>query len=72
MLQSSGVTADGHMAAGTTAFTPIDDHRIVWEAADRIVGGERMADTGKMTIVRKPPAPTPRASQDNRPKTPAR
>lgn len=68
VLQSSGVTGDGHMASGTNAFTRIDDHRIAWDAVDRVVGGERIADTVKMTIVRKPPAPAPRAKQANRQK----
>jgi uncharacterized protein (TIGR02246 family) len=57
ILHLSGVTADGRMASGTNIFTRIDDHRIEWQALDFIVGGERMPDTGKITIVRKPPAP---------------
>jgi uncharacterized protein (TIGR02246 family) len=61
ILHLTGVTADGQMASGTNIFTRIDDHRIEWQALDFIVGGERMPDTGKITIVRKPPAPNSRA-----------
>ncbi len=59
-LHSSGVTGDGRMASGTNVFTKIDDHRMAWQALDCVVGGERIADTGKIVIVRKPPAPTAR------------
>ena len=55
-LHSSGVTADGRMASGTNVFTRVDDHRMVWQALDCVVGGEQVADTGKIVIVRKPPA----------------
>jgi uncharacterized protein (TIGR02246 family) len=60
-LHSSGVTADGHMASGTNVFTRIDDHRLIWQALDCIVDGERIADTGQIAIVRKPPAPKSRS-----------
>ena len=60
ILHLSGVTADGRMASGTNIFTRIDEHRIEWQALDCIVDGERIADTGKITIVRKPPAPAAR------------
>ena len=58
ILNTSGVTADGRMASGTNVFTPIDKHRLAWEAVDRVIGGERIADVPKVTIVRKPPNPT--------------
>lgn len=61
ILHTSGVTADGKMASGTSIFTPIDKHRMSWEAVDRVIGGERVADIQKVTIVRKPPNPTAKA-----------
>ena len=61
MLHTSGVTADGRMASGTNIFTPLDKHRVSWEAVDRVVGGERIADIQKVTIVRKPPMPADKA-----------
>lgn len=61
VLQSSGVAADGRMASGTSVFTHIDRHRMSWEGVDRVLGGERIADIGKVMIVRKPPSPTAQA-----------
>ncbi len=56
VLQTSGVTADGHMAAGTQVFTPLDKHRLSWQPVNYVIGGEQVADIPKVTIVRKPPA----------------
>jgi len=61
IVQLSGVTFDGRMASGVNVFTRIDDHRMEWQALDCVVDGERIADTGKITIVRKPPAPAARS-----------
>jgi uncharacterized protein (TIGR02246 family) len=61
IVQLSGVTFDGRMASGINIFTRIDDHRMEWQALDCVVDGERVPDTGKITIVRKPPAPATRA-----------
>ena len=58
LLQTTGVTADGRMATGTQIFSPIDRHRLSWQAVDYIIGGERIPDQPKVTIVRKPPAPS--------------
>ncbi|MDB5390580.1 MAG: hypothetical protein JWM11_6226, partial [Planctomycetaceae bacterium] len=57
ILHSTGVTAEGQVASGTEVFTLADPHRIVWDTVDRNIGGRRIADTTKITIVRKPPAP---------------
>lgn len=57
VVQSSGVTADGRMASGTSIFTPIDNHRMTWHTVDRVIGGERVPDVEDVTVVRKPPAP---------------
>lgn len=58
VLQTSGVTADGRMASGTQIFAPGDQHRLSWQALDYVIGGERIPDAPKVTIVRRPPAPT--------------
>jgi uncharacterized protein (TIGR02246 family) len=58
VLQTSGVTAEGHMASGTQVFASGDKHRMTWQALDYVIGGDRVADGPKVTIVRKPPAPT--------------
>jgi uncharacterized protein (TIGR02246 family) len=60
-LQTTGVTADGRMASGSQIFTHVDGHRMLWQAVDYVIGGERIADIPRVTIVRKPPAPTARA-----------
>ena len=31
---------------------------MTWQALDYVIGGDRVADGPKITIVRKPPAPT--------------
>jgi uncharacterized protein (TIGR02246 family) len=64
VLQTTGVTADGRMASGSQILTRVDGHRMLWQAVDYVIGGERIADIAKVTIVRKPPAPTARAKQD--------
>jgi len=56
VLHTTGVTSEGQLASGTEVFT-VDQHRIVWDSVDRIIDGERIPDTGKITIVKKPPAP---------------
>jgi uncharacterized protein (TIGR02246 family) len=61
IVQLSGVTFDGRMATGVNIFTRIDDHRMEWQALDCVVDGERIPDSGKITIVRKPPAPATRS-----------
>ena len=58
VLQTTGVTADGRIASGTQVFTPIDKHRMSWQAVDYVIGGERVPDLPQLIIVRRPPAPT--------------
>lgn len=58
ILQTSGVTADGRMASGTQIFARDEKHRTSWQAVDYVIGGERIPDIPKVTIVRKPPTPT--------------
>jgi uncharacterized protein (TIGR02246 family) len=61
ILNASGVTADGHLASGSSIFTRIDKNRIAFHSVDRVVGGKRVADVVEVTIVRKPPGPTAKA-----------
>jgi uncharacterized protein (TIGR02246 family) len=58
ILQTSGVTSDGRMASGTQIFARDEKHRMSWQAVDYVIGGERIPDIPKVTIVRKPPTPT--------------
>ena len=58
ILNSSGVTADGRMASGSSIFTRVDKNRMSYHSVDRVVGGQRVPDVMEVTIVRKPPGPT--------------
>jgi uncharacterized protein (TIGR02246 family) len=60
ILHATGATGDGRMASGANTFTRLNDHRMTWGAFDRVIGGERVPDIEKVTIVRKPPPPAPR------------
>ncbi|MBS0266558.1 MAG: SgcJ/EcaC family oxidoreductase [Planctomycetes bacterium] len=60
ILQAVGATADGRMASGSNVYTRLDDHRMTWSAVDRVIAGERIPDLEAVTVVRKPPLPTPR------------
>jgi uncharacterized protein (TIGR02246 family) len=58
ILQTTGVTADGRIASGTQIFAPVDKHRLSWQAVDYVIAGERIPDSPKVMIVRRPPAPS--------------
>lgn len=55
VVRTSGVTSDGHIASQTALIKPIDKNRMTLETTDRVIGGVRVADPEKVTIVRKPP-----------------
>jgi uncharacterized protein (TIGR02246 family) len=57
ILTSTGVTADGHSASGTSIFTPINDRTITWQAVDRGLDESRIEDSEEFTLVRIGPAP---------------
>ncbi len=57
ILNSTGVSADGRVASGSSVYTVVDKNRISFHSVDRIVGGERIPDLVEVTIVRKPPGP---------------
>ena len=58
ILKSTGVTADGQTASGTSIFTFVNDHTLTWQAVDHDHDGVRLPDSELFTLVRKPPAPT--------------
>ena len=57
VLNSTGVTADGETASGTSIFTIIDPHTITWQAVDHEIEGARRPDSAVYTLVRVGPAP---------------
>jgi hypothetical protein len=57
IVKRTGVTRDGKIASATTIITRTSKHRMTWQQRDRIVGGEKTPDTGKIQITRKPPSP---------------
>lgn len=57
VLTSTGVTADGESATGTTIFTPVDENTITWQAVDREIDGVPIEDSDEFTLVRTGPEP---------------
>jgi uncharacterized protein (TIGR02246 family) len=57
ILKTSGVTADGQSASGTSIYTLLSDHIMTWQAVDHEVAGVQLPDGDIVTIVRKPPLP---------------
>jgi len=57
VLNSTGVTADGETASGTSIFTFVNPHTITWQAVNHEIEGVRMADSELYTLVRVGPAP---------------
>jgi uncharacterized protein (TIGR02246 family) len=66
--KTSGVTREGKHASMTVSITPVDKNRMTVETIDRVVGGVRVPDVEKLTIVRKPPESIDRSTQVERPK----
>ena len=58
VLKTSGVTADGQSASGTSIYKPVSDHIMTWQAVDHEIAGVQLPDGEVVTIVRKPPQPT--------------
>lgn len=63
VLKTSGVSRDGQIASTTVTITPIDKSRMTTETIDRVIGGVRVPDVEKLTIVRKPPESLDRTTQ---------
>jgi len=57
LLNSTGVTADGQTASGTSIFTYVNPHTITWQAVDHEIEGMRTPDSELYTLVRKGPLP---------------
>lgn len=57
VLKTSGVTADGQTASGTSIYTFVSEHIMTWQAVDHEVAGVQLPDSEVVTIVRKPPPP---------------
>jgi uncharacterized protein (TIGR02246 family) len=57
VLNSTGVTADGQTASGTSIFTLVDSRTITWQAVNHEVEGERKPDSELYTLVRRGPLP---------------
>lgn len=57
ILKTTGVTADGQTASGTSIYTFVSDDIMTWQAVDHEIAGEQLPDSEVVTIVRKPPPP---------------
>ena len=58
VLKTTGVTADGQTASGSSIYTLVSDHIMTWQAVDHEIAGVQLPDGEVVTIVRKPPSPT--------------
>jgi len=57
VLKTTGVTADGQTASGTSIYTFVSEHIMTWQAVDHEIAGVQLPDSEVVTIVRKPPTP---------------
>lgn len=57
VLKTTGVTADGQTASGTSIYTFVSEHIMTWQAVDHEIAGVQLPDSEVVTIVRKPPSP---------------
>lgn len=57
VLKTTGVTADGQTASGTSIYTFVSEHIMTWQAVDHEIAGVQLPDSEVVTIVRKPPPP---------------
>ncbi len=63
VLNSTGVTADGETASGTSVFTIVNPHTITWQAVDHEIEGVRRPDSETYTLVRVGPPPEVREEE---------
>lgn len=56
IYKSTGITADGQAASGTSIYTLVSGHEMTWQAIDREIDGVRLPDTDEYTLVRAPPS----------------
>ncbi|MEK6258559.1 MAG: SgcJ/EcaC family oxidoreductase [Planctomycetota bacterium] len=57
VLQSTGVTADGQTASGTSIYTLVNEHTMTWQLVDHEIAGVQLPDSELVTIVRRAPLP---------------
>jgi len=57
VLKTTGVTADGETASGTSIYALVSDDIMTWQAIDHEIAGVQLPDSEVVTIVRKPPPP---------------
>lgn len=62
LLTSAGVTAGGDTVTATSVYTRVDAEMVTWSYRSLIVGGEVKRDLDKVTMVKRPPAPTTEAA----------
>ena len=59
VLKSTGVTADGQTASGTSIYTFVNEHTMTWHLVDQEIAGVQLPDSELVTIVRRAPLPEP-------------
>jgi uncharacterized protein (TIGR02246 family) len=57
VIKSTGVRSNGDAVSVTTRITVLGPDRVLWESADRTVGGEAVPDSDSFYLVRQPPSP---------------
>ena len=57
ILKSTGVTADGETASGTSIYTFVNPHTMTWQSVDHVIDGVHQPDGEVVTIVRQAPTP---------------
>ena len=57
VLKTTGVTADGQTASGTSIYAFVSEDIMTWQAVDHEIAGVQLPDSEVVTIVRKPPPP---------------
>jgi uncharacterized protein (TIGR02246 family) len=59
VLKTTGVTADGQTASGTSIYTFDSNHIMTWQSVDHEIAGVQLPDSEVVTIVHKPPPVLP-------------
>lgn len=59
LLKSTGVTADGQTASGTSIYTFVNENTMTWQLVDHEIAGVQLPDSELVTIVRRAPSPEP-------------
>ncbi len=59
VLKSTGVTADGQTASGTSIYTFVNEHTMTWQLVNHEIAGVQLPDSELVKIVRRAPLPEP-------------